>query len=65
MSSLAAALPEEIKRNQELKALYDGIPTGMFGSTMIQADINEGLDALASGDVVRMLQAYEKLKDNE
>lgn len=65
MSTLAEDLPKEIKRNQELKVIYDGIPTGFFGSSMIQADIDEGVNALASGDVIRMLQVYEKLKNNE
>lgn len=67
MTSLGEELPIEIKRNQELKALYDGLPDGVgaFGSAMIQQDIDAGVKALADGDVVKMLAVYEKLKNNE
>ena len=66
MSSLGTELPKEIKRNQELLTIYQGIGSaGMFGATMIKADINEGIDALSSGDCVRIIRAYEKLKENK
>lgn len=63
MGSLAEALPQEIERCQELLTAYKEIgPPGRFGATMIQNDIKEAIDSLASGDVVRMLRAYEALK---
>lgn len=55
----------EIKRNQELKKIYDGIPTGFIGASMIQQDIDYAVKALAEGDIVNILQAYQKLKGNE
>lgn len=65
MSSLAEELPIEIKRNQELKSIYNGIPTGFIGASLIQLDIDAAVKSLADGDVIAMLQAYEKLKGNE
>ena len=66
MSSLGTELPKEIERNQELLAAYREIGTaGMFGATMIKADLSEAIDALASGDCVKMIQVYEKLKNNQ
>lgn len=64
--NLAEGLAEQIKRNQELLEIYAGIgPAGLFGYTVIKNDINEALDAQASGDVIRILQAYKKLEGNE
>jgi hypothetical protein len=63
MSSLAEELPKEIERCQELLEAYKEIgQAGVFAVTCIKADIKEGLAALASGDVIRMLKAYETLK---
>lgn len=38
---------------------------GMFGAAFIEADLREADQAVMSGDVVRMLRAYEKLKGIE
>lgn len=65
MKNLAEALAEEIQRNRELLEEYKRIPTGVFGATMIDLDIKNAVDALASGDVVEMAQAYEAMKDNQ
>ena len=66
MSSLAEALPKEIERCQELLQAYNEIgPAGVFGATMIKQDIKEGVAALASGDVIRMIMAYKKLENCE
>ena len=63
MASLAEALPKEIERCQELLVAYREIgPAGIFGATMLKKDLSEAVDALASGDVVRMMQAHETLK---
>lgn len=62
--TLIDVLHEEIERNQDLVALYQTIPTGAFGATLIQADIDAAVDALASGDVVAMLRTYQALKEN-
>ena len=70
ITTLADALPAEIKRIQEKKERWIGYakdagPQAMFGPaiTMMQMAIDEGVQALASGDVVRMLHAHQSLKD--
>ena len=64
--NLAEGLAHEIKRNQELLEAYASIgPAGMFGCATLKKDINDGIDAQASGDVLKMLQIYEVLKNNE
>jgi hypothetical protein len=61
--SLAEALPLEQARVREVLGHYKEIgPVGMFGAAFIEADLREADQAVMSGDVVRMLRAYEKLK---
>jgi hypothetical protein len=64
-NNLPEAMAKEIQRNRELLEVYKGIRTGGFGAAMIDRDIKEGVAALASGDVIRILLAYESLKGNE
>lgn len=61
--NLIEGLQKEMNRCRELKKEYEKIPTGSFGATMIQVDINNGERAIASGDVVKMLSAYKKLQE--
>ena len=63
--NIADALAKEIKRNQELLEAYRDIPTGVFGATMIKADIEFAVYALAGGDVVEILKAYKRMVNNE
>jgi len=61
--NLAEALPKEQARVREVLAMYKEIgPAGMFGAVMIEATLNEADQAVISGDVVAMIQVYEKLK---
>lgn len=67
MTSLAEALPDEIKRVQVVRSHYEelrNLPNVIVGPqiAMMTADIDEGVASLASGDVVRMIRAYEALK---
>lgn len=68
--TLADALPNEIKRVQEKRERWLGYgqkyPNMMVGPAcaMMQAEIDEGIAALASGDVFRMLRAHEALLQN-
>jgi hypothetical protein len=61
--SLAEALPKEMARVREVLGAYKAIgPAGMFGAAFIEADLREADQAVMSGDVVRMIRVYEKLK---
>jgi hypothetical protein len=43
---------------------YDAIgPAGRFGKIMLQADIQKGEQAIASGDVTECLRVYKELEE--
>lgn len=71
MSSLAEELPAAINRARQVQDQFKKIKTmpGMEKVTvdpqinLLEHEIQEGVAALASGDVVRMLRAYEAVKD--
>ncbi len=62
--TLGDALPREMARiRDELMPLYLEIdPPGLFALTMMRGDLNAAAKAMAEGDVVAMLWAYESLK---
>lgn len=62
--SLGTALPKEMARvrDEVLPAYVEiGMP-GIFAATMIRGHLDEAAEAMAEGDVVAMLRAYEALK---
>lgn len=62
--SLAEALPKEMARVRVVLGHYREIgPAGRFGAAFIEQDLREADQAVMSGDVVRMLQAFAKLQD--
>ena len=65
--SLAEALPKEMARvRDELLPMYVQIgPAGSFGAAMLRGALDRAAKAMASGDVVAMLAAYQELKDSE
>lgn len=64
--SLGEALPKEQARVREILGHYRALgPVGMFGASFIEADLREADQAVMSGDVMRMIRAYEKLKGIE
>jgi hypothetical protein len=61
--TLADLLPKEIQRCQELLTQYASIgPAGQFGAMFIRQGIAAAHKAMIEGDLVGMIQAYEKLK---
>lgn len=63
MSSLGEELPKEQARARELLGIYREIgPAGAFGALMIEQSLAAADQAVASGDVVAMISAYEDLK---
>ena len=66
VENLAEGLQKELKRNRELAGMFKSIgPNGMFGAAMIEQDIQAADKAITEGDVVAMLRAFNKLKENE
>lgn len=70
MASLGFEMPEAIKRAMAVRDQFIAM-RGMDGILVepqiiiMTAEINEAVAAQASGDVVRMLRAYEAIKDYE
>lgn len=61
--SLGEALPKELKRCRELLEIYHDLGSvGIFGHTAISVCMDEAESAMISGDLPRMIVAYERLK---
>lgn len=64
--SLGDALPREVKRCQELVAVYKSLgPVGAFGAAAIQANIARALKAMIEQDTVAMIAVYQDLKEHK
>lgn len=64
MASLGEELPKEMKRVRDdvMPAYIEIGPAGTFALTIIRATLDRATKALAEGDVIAMLRAYEDLK---
>lgn len=63
MSSVGSELPIEIKRVTWLRGLYLTIgPSGAIAAAGMQASIDKAVAALASGDIVEIVHAYNALR---
>lgn len=64
MSTLGDELPREMDRvrDQVMPAYLAVGPAGAFALAMMRASLDEATKAIAEGDVVKMLEAYESLK---
>ena len=60
--SLGDSIQEEIKRVSALRDEYLLIPTGFIGASMMEISIDKAVKALADGDVIEIMQAFEDLK---
>ncbi len=66
MTSVGEQLPIEMARvRDKLLPIYDAIPTGIFAATQMRLWLDEAAKALAQGEIIRILRAYEELKGFE
>lgn len=65
--TLADALPREMARvRDELIPAYQSIgPSGLFGLAMLRESLDDAAKAMASGDVIAMVRAYQVLKESQ
>lgn len=64
--SVGSDFPHQQARVREVLKLYQEIgPAGHFGALMIESALRDADAALASGDIIRILQAYKALKEIE
>ena len=63
--NLIEGLQDEIERNKELLLEYYKIPTGGFAAIIIRQRIKEAEEAIAEGDLLKMISCYKKLRELE
>lgn len=65
MSSVGEELPKEMARVRDvLMPRYQEIgPAGVFAIMMMRMALDKAAKALAEGDVVEIIRAYQELKD--
>lgn len=63
--NLIEGLQYEMNRCRELLKMYESIPQGVFGATVIKQSIKEAEEAINNGDTVQMMACYEQLKSHE
>lgn len=61
--TLAEALPLEMDRVRKVIAVYRTVPNGALAALLMEADLTIADQAIADGDVIAMLLAYETLKE--
>lgn len=66
MASVGEDMPKQQARVREVLGHYREIgPAGAFGAAMIEQALREADEAMASGDVVRIVRAYKALTEIE
>jgi len=64
--SLGEALPKELARVRDVLITYVELgPVGSFGAHFIKESLKAADEAIISGDLVAMINAYEDLKTIE
>ncbi len=65
MTTLGEDLPKQMARvRDELMPMYQSIgPAGGFALVLMRNALDQAAKAMAEGDVVKMMRAYETLKD--
>lgn len=66
MTTVGDDFPKQQARVRAVLQLYKDLgPAGAFGAMMIEQTLQQADEAMASGDIVRILQAYEALREIE
>lgn len=61
--SVGDDFPKQQARARELLKAYHAIgPAGQFGAIIIEATLKQAEEAMASGDVIKILAAYQDLQ---
>jgi hypothetical protein len=61
--TLGDALPREMARvRDEVLPAYDEIPSGAIAAQMMRHDLDLAIKALAEGNVIEIMRAYEAMK---
>lgn len=60
--NLIEGLHKQMDRARELRKVYEGIPTGFIGVSVIDLKVKQAEHSIESGDPVEMLAAYGELE---
>ena len=60
--NLLDGLNYELTRARELLEVYERIPAGTFGATVIRQAIKHAESSMQDGDTVEMVRAYKALE---
>jgi len=60
--NLVEGLHKQMDRARELRRVYEGIPMGFIGASVIDLKIKQAEHSIESGDPVEMLAAYGELE---
>lgn len=63
--TLAAALPREMVRVTKIAGEYRKIEMGFIAAALMEAAVERGQQAIESGELAQMIQAYHDLKGFE
>ena len=63
--NLIKGINEELRRNRELLKMYEEIPQGAFGATMIRQSIEKAEKSLENGDIVEMVKCLKDLQESK
>ena len=63
--TLAAALPREMVRVTKIAGQYRQVEMGFIAAALMEAAVERAQEAIASGELARMIQAYHDLKGYE
>ena len=60
--NLIEGLHKQMDRARELRKVYEGIPMGFIGASVIDLKIGQAEHSIEIGDAVEMLAAYKELE---
>ena len=63
--NLIDGLNIELERAKELLELYESIPAGVWGATIIRQTIDHAELSMQTGNTVEMVKAYQRLQNLE
>lgn len=61
--TLGEALPQEIKRVEELITLYESVPFGFIAAAIMTEQVRQARKAMDDGNLEMMIRSYQELKE--
>lgn len=65
MENLIEGLQREMNRVRELVKIYEDVPMGFIGASMLQIEIKKAEHAINTGDTIEMIRCFKSLEECE